>query len=167
MRKIIGILFAVSLVVACSSIDCPVNHSVYTRYMLYQPDGTPDTLVQDTMWVLTMRSDGKDTLVLNSLCGSNATGFSLPISYTQPEDKFIVLVRRLQDPEYLYYDSIIVKKENFPHFESVDCQASFFHRITNVRCMGNFIDSIVINNPDVNYDKDSPEHFRLYLNPDF
>ena len=167
MRKIIGILFALSLMVACSSIDCPVNHTVYTRYKLYQPDGTPDTLIGDTMWVLTTRSDGNDSLVLNALCGSNATEFSLPISYTQPEDKFMVLIRRQIDKENLYYDSIIVKKENFPHFESVDCQASFFHRITNVRCMGNFIDSIVINNPDVNYDKDSPEHFRLYINPAF
>jgi hypothetical protein len=54
-----------------------------------------------------------------------------------------------------------VKKEDFPHFESVDCNASFFHRLTDVRHTRHYIDSIVISNPSVDYDQKT-EHFRLY-----
>lgn len=162
MRKIIGILFVLSLIVACTSIDCPVKNRVYTSYALYQPDGSPDTLGVDTLWVVTRRADGVDSVLVNRLCGSSATGFELPISYMQPEDTFLII---LADTAGHYYpDSIFVKKEDYPHFESVDCQASYFHHITSVRCMGNIIDSIVIINPEVNYDE-TAEHFRIYLNP--
>ena len=167
MRKIIGFLLLAALVAACSSIDCPVNHNVFTRYKLYQPDGKPDTLDLDTMWVLTTKANGKDSVVLNALCGDNATGFSLPISHTQPEDHFLVLMRKYGQTEDYYFDSIVVKKEDYPHFESVDCQASYFHKITGVRCLGNILDSVVIKNPTVNYDTKSSEHFRIYINPDF
>lgn len=167
MRKIIGFLLLAALAAACSSIDCPVNHNVFTRYMLYQPDGKPDTLDLDTMWVLTTKANGKDSVVLNALCGDNATGFSLPISHTEPEDKFLVLMRKYGQTEGYYFDSIVVKKEDYPHFESVDCQASYFHKITGVRCLGNILDSVVIKNTEVNYDTKTTEHFRIYINPDF
>lgn len=167
MRKIIGFLLLAALAAACSSIDCPVNHNVFTRYKLYQPDGKPDTLDLDTMWVLTTKANGKDSVVLNALCGDSATRFSLPISHTQPEDHFLVLMRKYGQTEDYYFDSIVVKKEDYPHFESVDCQASYFHKITGVRCLGNILDSVVIKNPDVNYDTKTAEHFRIYINPDF
>lgn len=166
MRKIIGFLLLAALAAACSSIDCPVNHNVFTRYKLYQPDGKPDTLDLDTMWVLTTKANGKDSVVLNALC-DDATGFSLPISHTEPEDKFLVLMRKYGQTEGYYFDSIVVKKEDYPHFVSVDCQASYFHKITGVRCLGNILDSVVIKNTEVNYETTTPEHFRIYINPDF
>lgn len=162
MRKVIVALLALLAMAACSSVDCPLNHRVYTSYRLYQPDGTPDTLGVDTLWILTTRANGTDSVLLNRLCGPSVTGFELPVSYTQPEDTFLVMLADTLG--YYYPDSIFVRKENLPHFESVDCQASFFHRITSVRCMGNIIDSIVITNSDVNYDA-STEHIRIYLNP--
>lgn len=165
MTVLILTLFAALF--SCSTIDCPLNHNVATRFQLMKPDGNPDTLLTDTMWVLTTRMDGTDTLLLNRLCGNNATGFSLPISHILPEDAFLVLMRKEGQTEGYYYDSIIVKKEDTEHFESVDCQPSFFHKITGVRCKEHFIDSVVINNPDVNYDTKTPAHIRLYLNPDF
>ncbi len=173
MRKGMGVLIIAflithfSLLISCTSIDCPVNNVVLTRYKLYQPNGKPDTLDLDTMWVRMTKANGKDSVVLNALCGANATGFSLPISHTQPEDKFLVLMRKYGQTEGYYFDSIVVKKEDYPHFESVDCQASYFHKITGVRCLGNIIDSVVIKNPEVNYDKTTAEHFRIYINPDF
>ncbi|MBR1548199.1 MAG: alpha amylase [Prevotella sp.] len=123
-------------------------------------DGKPDTLGVDTMWVWTPRADGKDTLLVNRLCGTSATSLELPISYTQPED---VLCLLLADTVGRYWlDSIRIKKENHPHFESVDCQAAFFHTITGVTSTHNIVDSVVIKNPEVTYDASSP-HFYLYL----
>jgi hypothetical protein len=147
-----------STLISCTSIDCPVQNNVSTYYALYKADGEPDTLGVDTIWFWTERADGKDTL-LNRLFGSKATEFSLPISYTQPED---VICLALDDTTTLYIDTIRIKKENIPHFESVDCQAAYFHTITDVSVTHHIVDSIVINNPHVNYDSNTT-HFKLYL----
>ena len=158
---------------SCSSIDCPVQNTVNTKDNLVNADGTTDTLNTDTLWIWSPRANGKasrdyqldddDTLLINSLCGPSATSFSIPISYTLPEDTIIFALLTRSGKELL--DTILVKKDNQPHFESVDCQASYFHTITNVRWTHNAIDSIAINNPNVNYDL-SIEHFHLYLKAD-
>ena len=92
MRKIVVFLIVVTLV-ACTSIDCPVQNLVYTKYALKKADGSTDTLNTDTLWILTRRANGTDTLLLNGLCGTTATKFNLPISYTQPEDIFITVLK--------------------------------------------------------------------------
>ena len=169
MRKIVVILLLVAVVAACTNIDCPVNNRVYTVYNLKKADGTTDTLTKDTLWVKTLRANGTDTTIsrqingnveLNCFFGSTATTFELPISYTQPEDVLYMLVRSSTHIQYL--DTVRIKKENYPHFESVDCQAAYFHEITSVATTHNIIDSIVINNPHVNYDA-TTAHFNLYL----
>ena len=169
MRKVIIILLTVVAVAACTSIDCPVQNLVMTRYTLKKPDGNPDTLSKDTLWVWTQRANGTDTVIsrviqgsleLNYFHGSSASSFQLPISYTQPEDVLFMLLRN--DKGVNYIDTVRIKKENMPHFESVDCQAAYFHEITSVTCTHNVIDSIVINNPHVNYDAKTT-HFNLYF----
>ena len=50
----------------------------------------------------------------------------------------------------------------YPRFASVDCQVAYFHTITAVESTHNFIDSIVINNPNVDYDTER-QHFRIYF----
>ena len=159
MRKIVVFLIVVTLV-ACTSIDCPVQNLVYTKYALKKADGSTDTLNTDTLWILTRRANGTDTLLLNGLCGTTATKFNLPISYTQPEDIFITVLK--DTAGYYYIDTIRIKKENYPHFESVDCQASYFHEVTAVSTTHNAFDSIVIHHSSVNYDK-SYDHFYLYV----
>ncbi len=153
-------LFILLLSAACSSIDCPVQNLVYTNYELHKADGTVDTLNTDTVWILSRRADGTDTLLLNSLYGSDATKFSLQISYTNPEDIFVLLLRDTAQHEYL--DTFRIKKENYPHFESVDCQATYFHEITATSTTHHVIDSITINYPKVNYDV-THTHFYIYF----
>jgi len=159
MRKIIVILTVIALA-ACTSIDCPVQNLVYTRYAFKKANGSADTLNTDTLWIMTTRVDGTDTLLMNALCGSTAFDFNLQISYTQPEDVFVTL---LTDTAGNYYiDTIRIKKENYPHFESVDCQATYFHKLTGVSSTHHIIDTIEINNPTVNYDATN-EHFHIYF----
>ena len=50
MRRIILAAVTAAVVSACSSIDCPVQNSVYTNYALYKADGGVDTL-RDTLSV--------------------------------------------------------------------------------------------------------------------
>jgi len=160
MRKIIVVIIIVATLAACTTINCPIKNLVYTNYVLKKYDGTTDTLNTDTLWIFTKRADGQDTLLLNALCGESATKFSLPISYTQPED---ILYTLLADTAGNYYiDTIRIKKDNYPHFESVDCQAAYFHKITAVSTSHNAIDSLVIQYPTVNYDT-SKEHYHIYF----
>lgn len=164
MRKIIATGLAVMAIAACSSVDCPVKNAVYTVYDLKKKDGTADTLGTDTLWVWTPRANGSDTdTLLNRFSGPKATTFSLPISHTLPEDTICLI---LKDKESNYYwDTIFIKKENYPHFESVDCQATYFHTITDVRSTHEAIDSIGIHHAEVNYDA-STAHFHLFLKAD-
>lgn len=157
MRQVVVGLVAVLLVSACSTIDCPVQNTVYTVYNLYTSDQRVDTL-RDTMYVYTHRRDGSDTLLFNS--GIGLTAFSLPISYSHPEDTIFFLT--MKNRAVATVDTVFIKKEDIPHFESVDCSASFFHRLTAVRSTHYAIDSIVISKNFVDYDATSP-HFHLYL----
>jgi len=159
MRKIvIYILTLTVIMVACTSIDCPVQNRVYTLYTLEKANGDDDTLKVDTLFITTERADGTDSLLLNGVTGISS--FELPISYTQPEDVFCVTL--CDTLGNIYEDTIWVKKDNFPHFESVDCQATYFHQLTGVRYTENIIDSVVIDNSTVNYDA-SNEHFHIYF----
>ena len=161
MRTIFFFTFLLFLT-ACSSIDCPVQNLVETQYALMDAYDNPDILDTDTLNIWTRRVDGTDTLVLNSLCGEAST-FSLPISYTQPEDIFFLRLSTIE--KVSYQDTIYIKKENYPHFESVDCQAAYFHDITAVSSTHHVIDSIVIKYPKVNYDV-KRTHYYIYFKAD-
>lgn len=143
---------------SCSSIDCPLNTSVRVQYQLMNAAGEVDTL-KDTLTISTTRTDDTDSVLINKKVG--ATGFSLPLSYSRETDEFYVDVKDTQ-LKVSTLDTIYVTKENVPHFESVDCAPSFFHRITSVSHTGNAIDSIVINHPEVNYDA-TRKHLLIYF----
>ena len=144
-------LFAFLLfITACSTIDCPVQNTVAVYYGICAYDNgeeVTDTLT-DTLYVWSQRSDGKDTLLLNR--GVNISSFSLPASYSHPED---ILVFYVVDTTHVWtLDTVWLKKDDIPHFESVDCSAHFFHELTAVRSSHRGIDTIIINNPSVTYD---------------
>jgi hypothetical protein len=144
-----SVVLACVLTVACSSIDCPLNNTVYTNYMLM---GTVTTL-PDTLTISTTRQNGFDSVIINKQV--NTDSFSLPISYTQPEDVFYFNTNGTMD-------TVWVSKTNQPHFESVDCGLNYFHTLTGVRSTRNNIDSVVINYKEVNYDV-SKKHFYIYF----
>ena len=156
MRKIIVAAAAAAAICSCSSVDCPVQNTVYTVYDVYSRAGVADTL-RDTLTVSTTRRDGTDSVLLNRI--SKVTTFDLPISYNDPED---TLFFEFKDNTSYTLDTVYIKKDNFPHFESVDCNISFFHNITGVRHTRNIIDSIAINKQSVDYDA-STEHFHIYF----
>ena len=157
MMKRLTYLMLGMLVAACSSIDCPVESTVATLYQVRNSDGTELKLV-DTMTVATTRADGNDTIYNK---GIGISEFTLPISYKHPEDVLVFHFDNLNNNDLHVTDTVWVKKEDYPHFESVDCSAAFFHKITDVRYTHNYIDSKVINNPSVTYDSQTV-HFYLY-----
>ena len=144
---VIFITYHLSLITSCTSIDCPVQTTVQTNYNIVDAEGKALTL-NDTLYVWSRRADGTDTLILNR--GVGISTFSLPISYQHPEDTLIFYTVNTNLESTL--DTVWLKKVDIPHFESVDCAAHFFHKLTDVRSTHQRIDTITINNADVNYD---------------
>ena len=157
------IIFCLSLLIpdflcSCSSIDCPVQNTVRTYYKICNSDGT-DLTIADALTVMSKRSDGSDTILFN--LGTGISEFSLPVSYSHPEDILVFVYSSNAGDEIYATDTVWIKKDDIPHFESVDCNAAFFHRLQEVRYTCNFIDSIVIKEPSVTYDQ-TQVHFILY-----
>ena len=134
---------------ACSSVDCPLNNSVYANYKLLGPVST----LTDTLTISTSRADGNDSVLINHQV--NTDSFSLPMSYGHDVDELYLQVNSL-------IDTIWVEKTNKPHFESVDCGVAYFHTLRRVRYTRHALDSIVINHKDVNYDA-TKKHFYVYF----
>ena len=142
------------VIISCSSIDCPVQNIVSVQYEIRDKAGAALSIT-DSLSVITQRNDGQ-YVSLNRLIGKSA--FSLPISYSHPED---VLFFCFKDSVKTLVDTVWIKKDDIPHFESVDCSAAFFHELTNVRHTHNAIDSLVLINSSVTYDVNTV-HFYLY-----
>ena len=145
--------------ISCSSVDCPMNSLVYTQYAVCHADGSAATL-RDTLTISTNRAWGNDSVLINR--DVNISSFSLPISYSMPEDSFFIALKDTLLRETL--DTLVVSKQDLPHFESPECAPAFFHKITAVSSTHHGIDSAVINYPDVNYDT-SKKHIRIYFSP--
>lgn len=159
MRRLI-LFLTIALITACSTIDCPVQNKVavnYTVKSFVNGVEVADTL-QDTLYVWTTRVDGKDTLIFNR--GVNTESFSLPVSYAHPEDTLIFCV--VDTNNVMKIDTVWMKKNDIPHFESVDCSAHFFHTLTDIRSSHRIIDTIFINNPSVTYNP-SVDHVHIHF----
>ena len=154
MRKVL-ILLSVAFIVSCSSVDCPVKNWVRSYYAVYDSDGTTLDL-HDTLTIYTERMDGSDTILLNK--GIGIETFDLPVSYTLPED---TLYFHFFNLDYDVTDTVWIQKENYPHFESLECKATYFHKVTGLRYTTHAIDSLVLKNPYVNYE-DQTTHFFIY-----
>ena len=146
MRRLLYLLIGVATLAACSTIDCPLNNTVYAKYVLRGPV----TTLPDMLTISTMISGDSDSVLINQQ--ENTDSFSLPMSYNRPEDVLVMQTNNL-------FDTIKVEKTNTPHFESVDCGVNYFHTITNPR---HAIDSVVIHHNFVNYDA-SQQHFYIYF----
>ncbi len=142
------------LLAACSSIDCPMNNMVHTKYLLA---GDVTTLT-DTLTISTDIQDGNDSVVINKQV--NTDSLFLPISFQRPQDTFYFQIRRTSGIQSI--DTITVHKDNRPHFESIDCSPTFFHTIQQVTTTHHAIDSVVINNPQVSYDA-TKAHFLIFF----
>lgn len=150
MSSLICVVSGMALFHACTSIDCPVQNKVAVYYEVKSFEGTTevaDTL-NDTLSIWTVRINRTDTLILNRAV--NTSAFSLPASYNCPEDT--LMLRIANTDSMVWVDTLWLKKDDIPHFESVDCSPHFFHKITAVRSTHNAIDTVIINNPSVTYD---------------
>ena len=163
MRKLL-FFFVVVCLAGCSSIDCPVQNIVSVQYEICDKTGKALPLT-DSLSVVTTTLSGENVDITTLLNSENVTlnrligksSFSLPISYSHPED---ILFFCFSDTAKTVVDTVWIKKDDIPRFESVDCNPAFFHEITDVRHTRHYIDSLVLLNRSVTYDQ-TTVHFRL------
>lgn len=139
-KSFIALLAGVLLIVGCSTIDCPLNNRVYSKYKLA---GNVTTL-NSKMSITANLHNGNDSVIINQ--AEKTDSFELPMSYSMPIDTFYVDIKGSAQS---YRDTIAVTKTDIPHFESVDCSPAIFHKITAINYTQHTIDSIVINQPNV------------------
>ena len=147
MRKIIPLLALLTAMCACSSIDCPLNQSVYAHYAM-EGENAP---LADTLTVIAIRQNAADTTLLNSKV--NASTFDVPMSYTGGED---ILIFEMTDTNHVTRtDTLHLLKTSVPHFESMECSPVFFHTLTDVSYTTHTIEAVTISKPLVNNDTET------------
>ena len=146
MRRMMPLLFAVLLVLtcACSSVDCPLNNTVYCKYVL---DGEVCPL-PDTLTVSAVRAGRPDTILLNR--SLNTRDFVVPMSYNHDTD--VLLFTLVDSTSATITDTVRISKTSQPHFESVDCSPNYFHTLTSAEWTTHAIDSIIITKSKVTND---------------
>jgi hypothetical protein len=147
-----------TMVVSCSSIDCPLNNSVYIRMRL----AGDESVLNDTLTLSSPRSVAgvdNDTVLINRQTALDS--LKVPMSYNHDQD--VYYLELVQDStSATTIDTLWVSKTNLPHFESVDCSPNMFHDITAVSSTHHSIDSIAVNNNKVTYNDTKP-HLIIYF----
>lgn len=140
------------MLTACDSFDCSLNNTVGCTVGFYDERGDAVRL-SDTLMVTAV---GTDSVLFNR--GVNKHELTLPLSYYRDCDSLVLTV---WGEDYLVRDTLMVSKTNVENFESLDCPVNMFHRITNARVSGTFIDSVKVVLPEVEYGED--ENIKIYL----
>lgn len=162
-----GILFSLCAMaaclcafVSCTNIDCPLSNSVAAKYVFYSSAGGGSVVITDTV---TVRAASNDTILYN--LGTNLTSLDLPMSYNLSADTLLFVISKNGESRT---DTVVVEHTNKAHFESIDCSASMFHTVTAASVRQGTgsdavarIDSVVINNPNVNYNE--VENFKVFV----
>ena len=139
---------------ACTSIDCPLNNLVKVNLIMKNGNET----LADTLTITAIRTSS-DTIFNR---GVNISSLAVPVSYTQEED---LLQITLNDTlGNTYKDTLTIRKTNQIHFEAVDCPPNYFHTLTGITTTCHAIDSVVIKNPNIDYDS-SKENIYIYFTP--
>lgn len=152
---------AMLLAHSCSNIDCPLSNTVASKYVFYDSASGAAATFADT---LTVRALGSDTVLFNR--GVNLSEVDIPMSYRAEAD---TLLLDISDGEARRTDTLVVAHTNEAHFESIDCSASMFHRITSATLRPGTaagagltsIDSVAVNKRNVNYNV--VENIKVYI----
>ena len=156
MKWLRALPLAMMLVVltACTSIDCPLNNLVKVNLIMKNGNET----LSDTLTITAIRTSS-DTIINR---GVNISSLAVPVSYTQEED---LLQITLNDTlGNTYKDTLTIRKTNQIHFEAVDCPPNYFHTLTGITTTRHAIDSVVIKNPQIDYDS-KKENIYIYFTP--
>jgi hypothetical protein len=168
IKKFLLQLFAIHAVLlswSCSEVECPLDSVVVmTCDLKNMTTGEKHTLTTP----LTITPMNRDTILLNQAQG--ISNFCLPLKIAAEVDTFLFKFSDAWENKVI--DTLIVTHINHPHFQSIDCPASFFHTITSVTWRNqknssfpSSIDSVTIKRALVDYENKT--NLQIYLRTDF
>lgn len=162
----IAVVASTGLFVGCTNIDCPLDNQVEMVLNFYsERSGQLQALtLTDTLSVFGMKGDTTELLFNRGI--SHRT-INLPLNVAADRD---TLLFRFSSATETATDTLFVDHQRTSHFESLDCPASVFHRIVNVRWKSQAaitnltqLQEVVIANPNVTYE--NVEHLKVILLP--
>ncbi len=151
-----------SYLYSCDSYNCKLDTTVECVYGFYasarQDDGifVPGSTVSvgDSLTVTIL---GADTVLVNKWV--NQSSLNLPMSYYGDVDSLEFTFLDTEGAEGR--DTVYVSKTNRAHLDDPSCPAHMWHTITHITSTHNLIDTILINNPNVNYE--TKENLQIYF----
>ena len=138
---------------SCDTFNCLLDTKVECQYGFYSEGSSIS--VSDT---LTVTALGIDSVILTKLDSDTRGGVTLPVSYYGDVDS---LEFKIKGPDGEARDTVYMVKRNIGHIEDVSCPAHMWHTITQVYSTHHLIDSVYINNADINYD--TQENLQIYF----
>jgi hypothetical protein len=152
----LSVALCVLIIQGCDSgYDCSLNNIAYNRIKFYNinqyGDETEYTLAETL--TVSMMINGRSEIVVNNVTNTNE--LTLPVSYTNECDTIIL---NFLDQ---YNDTLYIGHENIPIYQSMECGVIMHHRVTGGTNTGYFIDSMAINNANINFDYN--ENIKLYF----
>ena len=139
---------------SCDTYNCLLETKVQCVYGFYTSEGT--LAIGDT---LTITALDVDAVLANRLV--NASGVKLPVSYYNDADTLEFL---FQGEDGEGRDTLYIEKQNIAHLDDVSCPAHMWHHITRVYTTHHLIDSVIISEPNINYD--GKENLQIYFRID-
>jgi len=106
---------------------------------------------------ITITALGPDTILANKLI--NQSGVSLPASFYGQVDTLQFCFTDANGA--VAYDTIWVTKDNLHHWDDPSCAVHIWHTITAIHSTTNLIDTILVNEPEINYD--GLENIQIYF----
>lgn len=168
MKRLTHILSAFGLIAlsACTSIDCPLDSVVVWTLSFYDSETLermklPYTLTVDAQGAGTLYNKGRGIESMKLPMSHNAQADTLYLRWTEASPE-------AEEAAHEVTDVLIIKHDNFPHFEAIDCPAAVFHTITDTHFEGHApssfplnVDSLRVIRSQVDYN--DVENIRLYL----
>ena len=154
--------FSIFLFLSCESVTCPLNNTVESKYGFYaaQYDSKGELVTGTAIAIgdtLTVTLLGIDSVILNRLV--NKGEMKLPVSFYLNEDT--IELAFTDTLSRTGRDTIWVTKTNRHHWDDPSCPVHMWHEVTAVRSSHNLIDTVLVTNPDINYD--GLENFQIYF----
>lgn len=155
------LLFLLFNLISCDTYNCLLETNVACTYGFYatQRDDSGALVTGAAVAVgdtLTITALGIDTVLANRLVGQS--GVSLPVSYYGDVDS---LLFTFSGDDGIGRDTLYLHKENTAHLDDPSCPAHMWHRITAVHTTHHLIDTVLITEPQINYD--GLENLQIYF----
>lgn len=153
-RGVVFLFLLIFNLASCDTYNCLLETKVQYVYGFYAPGGS--IAIHDT---LTITALDINIVLANRLV--DASQVKLPVSYYNDADTLEFL---FQGEDGEGSDTLYIEKKNIAHLDDVSCPAHMWHYITHVYSTHHLIDTVLISEPNINYD--GKENLQIYFRTD-